>query len=137
MRSTIVVVVSLSLNGGSGNSDGPSTESPTAAPTLSEKEELRQFLHTVSGPELLLQESTPQRQAYLWVLEQQQAQADEEDHLSPNQLLERYILAVLYWAMGGPNWTQSEGFLSDLPVCEWGGVTCGIEKTVVNLHLGT
>jgi hypothetical protein len=145
----VVIIVSIILgvvlsgnkkkNSASSRGGGGGTmESPTAAPTLTEEEALQQLLNTVSGHELLVQESTPQHQAYLWVLELQQAQADDEDHWTPDQLLERYILAVLYWTTGGPEWTRAEGFLSDVvPVCEWENVLCGVDNTVVQLDLGT
>ena len=37
--------------------------------------------------------------------------------------LERAVLAGLFEAMGGDNWTSSDGWLSDAPVGQWYGVS--------------
>ncbi len=50
-------------------------------------------------------------------------------------LSDREILEVLYAATGGAGWENSENWLSDLPLGEWGGVTTDDEGRVVGLAL--
>uniref|UniRef100_A0A7S4SIU6 L domain-like protein n=1 Tax=Ditylum brightwellii TaxID=49249 RepID=A0A7S4SIU6_9STRA len=86
----------------------------------------------VSTMEQLLDDSTPQGKAANWVA--------NEDPISPpleigsQKYIQRYIMAVFYYAMDGPNWiTCSEGgsvcnngspWLSEDDECDWFGSGC-------------
>ena len=50
---------------------------------------------------------------------------------------DRFALVALYNATGGPNWTNSSGWLSDQPVGEWRGVTADAEGRVTDLVLSS
>jgi Leucine-rich repeat (LRR) protein len=52
--------------------------------------------------------------------------------LNPGTELE--VLIALYENTGGPHWVNSEGWLSDLPTCDWFGVICRGDK-IVELEL--
>jgi len=67
------------------------------------------------------------------------ANADAGVTVSPTelrQLLQRYILALLYFSTRGPAWEHQFGFLSEASVCEWHdadgmqGITCNDEFEV-------
>lgn len=45
----------------------------------------------------------------------------------------RYVLAVLFFATGGPNWTHKLDFLSVKDVCEWKGTVLSDNGGTVNL----
>ena len=45
-------------------------------------------------------------------------QEDETD------LLQRYVLALLYYGNGGTEWRVQENWLGDMDVCTWYGVAC-------------
>ena len=49
-------------------------------------------------------------------------------------MLERYILAVLYYSTDGIRWDDNAGWLSNTTICSWYGVSCG--EKVVGLQLG-
>ena len=49
---------------------------------------------------------------------------------------DRDTLIALYNALGGPNWTHSTHWLSDLPLGEWHGVETDDEGSVTGLDLG-
>ena len=49
--------------------------------------------------------------------------------------LERAVLAGLFEAMGGDNWTSSDGWLSDAPLGQWHGVSTDRYGRVVSLDL--
>jgi hypothetical protein len=80
------------------------TDAPTtAAPTLSESEYLRQLLWPISGDTLYDEESqSPQYKAWHWSAEEDELDLDIR---ATNEvvLLERYIMAVLYYSTGGPD----------------------------------
>ena len=50
--------------------------------------------------------------------------------------LDRAALIALYEATNGPNWANSENWLSDRPLGEWYGVDTDGSGRVVRLHLG-
>jgi hypothetical protein len=58
-------------------------------------------------------------------------------------IVERYVLAVLYFATSGEGWGDQRNFLSPSSVCEWHmwerGVACNEDDLVValNLHKST
>jgi hypothetical protein len=52
-------------------------------------------------------------------LQQQQNDGGEEEGEEEEQFLQRYVLAVLYFALQGPTWTNQLKFLSSEHVCGW------------------
>jgi hypothetical protein len=67
---------------------------------------------------------TAQYQAALWVADHDAADvalpADPADYNGSYLFVQRYVMAVLYYALDGPNWTNQMNFLSETDVCEWG-----------------
>lgn len=81
--------------------------------------------------------ASPQSQALNWLAHDDPAKLDLESAPS-SVILERYALAVLYFATDGKNWKDDFRFLSARSVCEWhdddeweGGVTCDESKSFV------
>jgi hypothetical protein len=60
-----------------------------------------------------------QIEALNWLAYDDPANLDFEHDLHPDELLERFVMALLYFSMGGENWHDSFGFLSGFPVCMW------------------
>ena len=110
--------------------------SPSSSPTLSftsRLEVLRRIASTVSNESLLALSTSPQTSALEWL-------AQDNVTLSLNQdwrILQRYILAVLFYATNGPNWTQPYGFLSDQHECLWIpiGETCNAIGEITEVDL--
>ena len=50
-------------------------------------------------------------------------------------LSDRAVLAALYEATDGPNWTNSQGWLTDVPLEEWHGVRVDGDGRVTRLYL--
>ena len=71
--------------------------------------------------------STAQHRALIWLL-------DEDEFLLPQdkttalRLTQRYILALLYYALDGWNWLSKENYLIGTSECEWAGVLCTEEN---------
>ena len=51
--------------------------------------------------------------------------------LSSDRLRQRYALTSLYFALGGPHWTDQLGFLSSQHECEWSDVENTLIKGVI------
>merc|ERR1719329_697297 len=51
-------------------------------------------------------------------------------YVSPN-LVQRYVLMVLYYSMSGEKWDNNNGFGSGWDECAWYGVFCTDSKVVV------
>ena len=61
--------------------------------------------------------STPQYAALDWLANKDSgASYSSADDV---RILQRYVLATLYYSTGGPGWTKSYGFLSDEHECKW------------------
>jgi hypothetical protein len=116
------------------------TKAPTAAPTACTSREclLGEILlqNEVSGAEALLDDSSPQFRALRWLANDDPMVLDMDS--SPT-LVERYIVAVLYFATSGEGWEDQRNFLSAIAVCEWNndliGTVCNEDDLVVDLNL--
>lgn len=68
----------------------------------------------------------------------------DNDHLCPNdpKLIQRYVLAVLYFATSGEEWTvcstsngRCDDFLQSSDECLWNGIACNDEGYVTEIQL--
>eukprot|EP00980_Cylindrotheca_fusiformis_P012201 scaffold2962_cov126-Cylindrotheca_fusiformis.AAC.17 len=65
------------------------------------------------------EEPTPEYQAWAW-LSQKDMSLDTNREYTPHwKIVERYALAVFYYATNGDSWVGQYGFLTNDPVCEW------------------
>ena len=62
--------------------------------------------------------STPQNDAYVWILNED---TYDIQSLTSNQIVERYALAVFYFSTKGKEWRNQSSFLEPISVCEWNG----------------
>ena len=130
----------------------PATAAPTnrtLAPTLSDGEYLRQVIYPLSGKNdsIWNDESSAQFQALQWLEQNDTLQLHQNRTVPTSQIVDRYVMTLLYFHNGGPYWTQSMNFLNDTAsVCEWNtemvtgdGVQCdqfgNVEQLV--MHIGT
>jgi hypothetical protein len=77
----------------------------------------------ISSKFALQQSGTPQHQALLWLADQdlQQLPVPMKSVSSPAgyNAMQRYLLAVSYFQMGGSQWAHRLGFLSGNSTCHW------------------
>ena len=94
---------------------------------------------------LFSDESSPQFLALEWLV-YNDLSALEVENSTINELSERYIMALLYFATTGDNWTWEYRFLSDTSICEWnfvdqndntGGVFCDANGSISDINIGT
>jgi hypothetical protein len=114
----------------------------TLSPTRSERFiTLREVVIPISGEALLFDDSTVQFRALEWLVYEDLKEVTL-DNSSLQMLRERYVLALLYFATGGDQWTVNYNFMSPLHVCQWsdpdigGGITCDNANVIVELRLG-
>ena len=137
------------------NQSGPEdlrTAVPTAAPQQeteddeTDMEKLFKLLGPISGEDVLWDETTPQHQAMVWLdstnLTQYWNVHSTDNTFEPLHmvsLVERYVVAVLYYSTNGPGWMEDMNFLSDNSICEWkgteNGIKCNEEGDVVEIRL--
>jgi hypothetical protein len=98
-----------------------STPSPTA---LTDYEYLYNVFYPISR-DALLNETTPQFQALNWLAYQDPAMLPFTQSNS-STLVERYVAAVFYYSMGGPQWSNHLDFLSNHSICDWGIESLGV-----------
>jgi len=69
-------------------------------------------------PALLNDPSSPQYRAYEWAVKLHPPTQQELD-INPMRLIQRYVLAVLYYITNGSEWTDSTGWLDTHNECTW------------------
>jgi hypothetical protein len=104
---------------------------------------ITQVIRTVSSAEIVVDPMANQRKALDWVVN------DDGFRLCPGDpnVLQRYILALLYFQTSGDSWErcsanqtddlacEGEPFLSTSHECFWGGIRCESNLTVSAIHL--
>jgi Leucine rich repeat len=78
-------------------------------------------LSNVTNLDALLDDSTPQGRAKLWLQEDDPANVDPCTY---ETLLQRYALATMYFSTDGDGWTDNKGWLSGENECTWSNVEC-------------
>ncbi|CAB9518982.1 serine threonine-protein kinase BRI1-like [Seminavis robusta] len=105
------------------HSQGDSNLPPKLAPGTYEPRTdfVRQYLSKHSDVNEMMREGSPQYWASKWI-------ADEDIFHLPvddEAFVERYALAVFYFAMNGPKWPLHLGFLAARKVCDWNRIGFG------------
>jgi len=90
---------------------------PTPAPSMSDFARTRDLLFPVSG-NLLLDASTPQYKALSWLVLDDPQQIIP-DTIPVDDLRQRYVAALLYFATAGDDWKIQYNFLSVRHICDW------------------
>lgn len=132
---------------------------PTVAPTMEScgvsfedrEEQILALLDAHTDPDLIRDVSTPQGQATFWLLVQ------DFRRICPNEgekpILQRWVLAVIYFSTNGGNWIRCAAFggddcgnerlflgkrrfLSDANECQWAGISCNVDGCVTEIEFG-
>lgn len=133
------------------------TQFPTTGPTMTEclmpvqerTAQILALLESVADPILIGDTSTPQGQATFWLIFQDGLRLCPDDP----KILQRWVLAVMYFSTGGNDWrlcsatgTDACGtlspfvgklrFLSDHSECTWAGISCDVAECVTEIEFG-
>ena len=82
--------------------------------------EMLAFAETISSSSSLSNTTSPQYKAVEWLA---QDKVDNDSNWSGYELLQRYVLRVLYHSTGGDNWSNTAStswFVGGSSVCDWG-----------------
>ena len=127
--------------------DAPSeapTMAPTFAPTTSSFSVFADKFAPFSGTDVFSDRSTPQYKALQWITRDD----DLSQGLTDQRLVQRYILAVFYYAVGGNNWTKCNlgdtkcvdddlnSWLSETNECTWLGLSCDDQDLIDEINFG-
>lgn len=127
----IVVVISVTVS-------GRNTNQESAAPVPERDQELLEIMSTISSSESLSDPSSPQYMAKLWMIEEDPLQLTPSDTVSDERILQRYSLAVFYFATGGPESWDPNSWLQGEPCSGsfWIGLSCNDSDEVRAIAFG-
>jgi hypothetical protein len=120
----LIIGVSVGVSDSKSSKSSNTLDSPDAAANATRYHEVIDFLTMFTPRNILEKDGTPQHAAANWIATIDKdkyvipSHADADMHLS-YYFVQRYVLAVLYYAMGGENWTYKSRFLSKAVTCEW------------------
>ena len=82
------------------------------------------LLRTFTSIQVLTEEGTPQNLAVNWMVQQvihndRVTVPGVREYQMSFQFVQRYIMAVVYYALDGPNWKDDLNFMSDDDTCKW------------------
>ena len=117
-------------------------------------EEILFILLEVSPPTLLSDVSTPQGKAFRWIVDEDEFYVCPSDNTC--DVIQRYVLAVMYFSTNGENWFQCSGnaaasddcgsdfpfdagqsrFLAPVTECDWAGIRCSENLCVTEIEFG-
>lgn len=126
------------------------SESPTLGQCLITPEEretqILQLLDAVADPALIRNQFSPQGRATAWLINQDVRVACPND-----KIVQRWVLALMYYSTGGDNWRQCSSagsdpcgtqtpfgnkrrFLSSFNECDWAGITCNVDACATEVE---
>ena len=136
----VVGVVVVRLGGSSNNDQQQPQEQPPLDQDSKTKRDFdylrRQLIQSsVSTSGSFWFNTSSQYQALSWLIYDDPARLD-----IPNTplsiLIDRYVLAVFYFATNGDEWTNNDDYLDESSVCHWRGIKCDSRESVTALDLG-
>jgi hypothetical protein len=122
-------------------SPAPTMVGTTMSPTLNNQcllgrtptQYLQDELSLITDPVLLLNPSTPQGSAFVFITEDPLIM--EVGVCSYPTIAQRYGLATFYFSTNGEAWVDDAGWLGTSGECDWFGVTCVDDINVTDLLL--
>jgi len=120
-------IVVSGAEGGTG--EGTSSGGTNATPTQQFLQEIN--LLPASTQTDMSDTNSPAYKALQWI-ESDAAFDDLSDPQTQLDLQQRFSLANVFYAMGGDQWGNVDGWLEDGDVCTWNAITCGGDGNVDN-----
>jgi hypothetical protein len=142
-------VILLAVAGPVSNDTNLSSGGFDESTAASRFETLLHILEPVSGLQFLRDPAFPQYKALEWLVNKDAAQ-HVLSHTSGLVLLQRYVIALLYFTTKGPEWKGHHNFLFEASVCQWNhligtsnnmyiseqGIICDEQGFVIEIRLG-
>jgi len=102
------------------------TDQPTNYPTeaaASKKSAIKRTLLDVVSEDVLSDPTSSEYNAFTWIADKDELSLSPDD----DSLVQRYVLALIYFGMDGTNWDRNkigEKYLTGTSECDWYGVFC-------------
>ena len=90
-------------------------------------------LSEVTDPAVLVDPSTPQGQARLWLLNDDPAAVDPCTYPTLHQ---RYALSTFFYSMNGEDWINNTSWLEGEHECNWTHLVCDPNEMLEEMELG-
>ncbi len=116
------------------------TSTPVAMPTLSPVlgkarfDQLIGILQPISGLFPFTETTSPQYKAAWWLATTDGLQLDFSTETS-DKIVQRYVLALLWYTFGGESWDNRKNYVTDLLTCLWDDVSCDDNGLVIEIDL--
>ena len=85
---------------------------------------MKEMFIEISGEKVFLDTNTPQYRALAFLSEQDPLKLNPMDPIISTQIIQRYVLSVLYFATNGPSWKHRVYWLTGQHECGWQYVIC-------------
>ena len=133
----VAVLVGLLLSFATGVNEGEE-EPKTRTPTSADFAEMLAFAQTKSSSSSLADPYSPQYKAVEWLAYDK---VNSENNWSDNELLQRYVLRVLFHSTDGDNLDAYTLWFKSSSVCDWGSLRAqcngnGQQVDLIELELG-
>ena len=123
----------------------PAPTSPETEPQRPSFDEIKAWLvqQKVSIRQDIKARGTPQHKAVKWLADEDGAalplptvSIKDRNSKEGYMYMVRYVMAVLYYAMDGDNWTTKVNFMTDKDVCDWLGLSQRTNGNLIGSELG-
>lgn len=121
------------------------TQSSFSDDELERREELRELFLVISGFIDLENRESPQFKASEWIMNDDPLRLSSSDR---PEIIQRYVLATLYFATNGSEWEKCASplgntpcdnvmkrFLSGAPSCRWMGIICDANSSIESISI--
>ena len=123
----LIIGLSVGLAGGGKKADTSASTNTDSGGGMTVKPEVSRlvatikFLSQVSDEQKLTTLYTPQSMAAQWIAEKDERMLEvpSGDYMDNLEFVERYIIAVFYFSLNGPQWDLQLGFLGSSSICDW------------------
>jgi hypothetical protein len=114
-------------NGDDGNSADDDASDITDDNETDDTERINQIISFLSDNEIsaledLRSTTKPQYKAAVWISNNDDRELDIPESINENgafRFVERYVMAVFFYALGGEDWNHDVNFLSEDKTCDW------------------
>jgi hypothetical protein len=101
-----------------------------------QQQEISAIAISISGQQLIDDEYSPQRKAYLWIVYDDTEFQNTNEPLNHDAVVQRYVLSVFYFATNGPLWVENNWLSGGECIDTWTGIKCNSQNQVISFVLG-
>lgn len=92
------------------------------------RNDVLEIISSVTPKDLIMQEGSIQNMASEWLVENDPLINTENFRLKDERVIQRYVLASMYYSLDGDSWVEKQGWLTEVHECDWDGINCNINE---------